>query len=229
VSHSLCFDQIHAVLYDMDGLIVDTEPIHFQAFRRYMRQFDIDLPESVMPDFIGYTELDNLRDLKRKYELDTPLEDMVARRRAIYLDLIHTSSIEVFPGFWEFSADARERGLKQAVVSSAAADQVEAVLGRLFEGRSDGPAGSYFDAIVTGDDIERNKPAPDIYLEGAKQLDVPAALCLALEDSPPGAQSAASAGMMVVAVPNEYTRGLAFPGAMAVVDSLHSARPYLSG
>jgi beta-phosphoglucomutase-like phosphatase (HAD superfamily) len=227
VSHSVSFDQIRSVLYDMDGLIVDTEPIHFQAFRRYMRQFDVDLPESVMPDFIGYTELENLRDLRRGYAVDVPLKDMVAARRAIYLDLVRTSSIDVFPGFWEFSADARQRGLKEAVVSSAAADQVEAVLGRLFEGRADGPADSYFDAIVTGDDIERNKPAPDIYLEGARRLDVPPALCLALEDSPPGAQSAASAGMMVVAVPNEYTRGLAFPGAMAVVDSLHAAREHL--
>ncbi len=228
MSHSVSFDRIHAVLYDMDGLIVDTEPIHFQAFRRYMRELGVDLPESVMPDLIGYTELDNLRDLKRKYALDTPLDDMASARQAIYLDLVGTSPVNVFPGFWDFSADARQRGLKEAVVSSAAADQVEAVLGRLFEGRADGPADSYFGAIVTGDDIQRNKPAPDIYLEGAKRLDVPPALCLALEDSPPGAESAASAGMLVVAVPNEYTRDLPFPGATAVVDSLEAARRYLS-
>jgi len=228
VSHSVSSDRLQAVLFDMDGLIVDTEPIHFAAFREYMGRFGVDLPESVMPEFIGFSEDENLRDLKAKYRLDEPLEAMVAVRRAIYLELVRTSPIEVFAGFWEFSAAARERGMKQAVVSSAAAVQVEIVLRRLFEMRPElAPPEAYFDAIVSGDDVARNKPAPDIYLEGAKRLDVPPALCLALEDSPPGAQSAAAAGMLVVAVPNKYTEGLSFPGAQAIVPSLREAFEYL--
>ena len=206
-------------MFDMDGLIVDTEPIHFAAFREYMRRHGVELPESVMGEFVGFTEHDNLRDLKATYQVEEPLEAMVAERRTIYLELVSTLPIEVFPGFWEFSAGARERGMKQAVVSSAAEVQVEIVLRRLFEMRPDLAApGEYFDAIVTGDDITRNKPAPDIYLEGARRLGVPAESCLALEDSPPGVRSAAEAGMMVVAAPNRYTKGLAFPGAAAVVE-----------
>ncbi|MFB3881668.1 MAG: HAD family hydrolase [Armatimonadota bacterium] len=235
MSHSVSFDRMQAVLFDMDGLIVDTEPIHFAAFREYMRRHGVDLPESVMPEFIGFSEQDNLRDLKAKYALDEPLEVMVADRRAIYLELVGTLPVEPLPGFWEFSAAARKRGMKQAVVSSAAAAQVEAVLGRLFEGRGLArqaasaclSPSSYFDAIVTGDDVTRNKPAPDIYLEGARRLRVPPALCLALEDSPPGAQSAAAAGMLVVVVPNKYTQRLAFPGAQGIVSSLTAAMGYL--
>jgi len=235
VSHSVAFDKLRAVLFDMDGLIVDTEPIHFAAFREYMRRHGVELPESVMSELIGYTEQDNLRDLKAKYGIAAPLEEMIAERREVYLELVRTLPIEVFPGFWEFSAAARERGMKQAVVSSAAAVQVEVVLGRLFEsrgeaGRSGAPSqspSSYFDATVSGDDVARNKPAPDIYLEGARRLAAPPALCLALEDSPPGAQAAAAAGMLVVAVPNRYTQGLAFPGAQGVVPSLETAMGYL--
>ena len=235
MSHSVSFDRLRAVVFDMDGLMVDTEPIHFAAFREYMRRHEVELPESVMPEFIGFSEQDNLRDLKTKYGLDEPLQAMIADRRAIYLELIRTLPIEVLPGFWEFTAAARARGMKQAVVSSAAAVQVEVVLGRLFERRgqarrSDPPSQSpcaYFDAIVTGDDVTRNKPAPDIYLEGARRLGVPPALCLALEDSPPGAQSAAAAGMLVVAVPNRYTEGLAFPGAQGIAPSLQAAMGYL--
>jgi beta-phosphoglucomutase-like phosphatase (HAD superfamily) len=218
-----------AVFFDMDGLIVDTEPIHFKAFRAYMmRDFGIRIPESVMPQFIGYTEEDNLRDLKERYSLDTPLDEMVARRGAIYLDLVRTEPLRVFPGFWEFSQEARARGLKQAVVSSANREQVEIVLGRLFEDNPDkGSPETHFDGVITGDDITDNKPAPDIYLLAAERLGVAPADCLAFEDTPPGVQSAASAGMTVVAVPNEYTRELRFPGARAVIASLDQAAQYL--
>ena len=227
MTRPISLPKLKAVLFDMDGLIVDTEPIHFQAFRQYMKNHGVDMPESMMADFIGLPEADNLRDLKAKYRLDTSLEQMVAERRVIYLDLIRTLPLRVFPGFWEFSAAARERGLKQAVVSSAPQEQVEIVLSRLFEGRPDGPAASCFDGIVTGDDIHRNKPAPDIYLEGATRVGAAPDRCLALEDSPPGAQSAVSAGMTAIAIPNEYTEGLDFPGAAAVLPSLDAARDYL--
>ena len=228
MTQSVSFEKMEAVLYDMDGLIVDTEPIHFQAFREYMQRHGVDMPESMMSNFIGFPERDNLRDLKQKYGLDVTLDEMVAERRAVYLHLVGTLPLTVFPGFWEFTAEAKQRGMKQAVVSSAPAEQVELVLGRLFEGRRDlGRAAEYFDAIVTGNDIEHNKPAPDIYLVGSERLGVPPALCLALEDSPPGAQSAAAAGMLVVAIPNEYTEGLAFPGAASVLPSLEVARRYL--
>ncbi|MBN1460868.1 MAG: HAD family phosphatase [Armatimonadetes bacterium] len=225
---SASFKKMEAVLYDMDGLIVDTEPLHFQAFRDYMKTFGHEMPESLMPDFIGISDVENVRHLRETYQVDTPLEEMVAGRRRAYLELVGTLPLPALPGFWEFTVEAKQRGLKQAVVSSAPAEQVELVLQRLFEGQGDlGTPGDYFDAIVTGDDIEHNKPAPDIYLVGAERLGVPPALCLALEDSPPGAQSAAAAGLLVVAIPNEYTAGLAFPGAASVVPSLDAARRYL--
>jgi len=219
---------IQAVLFDMDGLIVDTEPIHFNAFQIYMREFGIEMPESMMPEFLGYTEEDNLRDLKAKYNLDTPLEEMVARRGAIYLQLLRTAPLLIFPGFWELSEEVHRRGIKRAVVSSANGEQVKIALGRLFEQQPDkGSPDDYFDTIVTGDDITSNKPNPDIYLLAAQRLGLSPSDCLALEDTPPGVQAAASAGMTVLAVPNEYSRGLEFPGASATLGSLEDAVGYL--
>lgn len=219
---------IQAVLFDMDGLIVDTEPIHFKAFQAYLREFGVEMPESLMRDFVGFSEAENIRDLKEKYEIEAPLEEMVARRRARYLELARTEPIRVFPGFWEFSGEVRRRGLRQAVVSSSTRDQVEVVLPRLFEGRADpGGAEDYFDVIVTGSDVARTKPAPDIYLLASGRLGIPPIGCLALEDTPPGVRAAAGAGMRVIAVPNEYTRGLEFPEADAVIASLEEAAQYL--
>lgn len=219
---------IRAVLYDMDGLMVDTEPIHFKAFRAYMRRFGVEMPESFMASFVGYTEADNLNDLKREYGIEKPVQEMVAERRAVYLELIRTEPIIPFPGFWEASQEARRRGFKQAVVSSSIREQVKVILRRLFEAHPEyGNPESYFDAIVTGDDVTRHKPAPDIYLLAAERLGLPPADCLVLEDTPPGVAAAAEAGMIAIAVTNEYSRELEFPGARAVVGSLHEALPHL--
>ena len=219
---------IRAVLFDMDGLIVDTEPIHFKAFKAMMREYGHELPETLMATFVGYPESDNIRDLKRIYNMDEPAEEMVSRRYGLFMQFIRVDPIPVFPHFWEFSEEVGRRGLQRAVVSSSTAEQVEVILQRLFENHPEkGSPGPYFDAIVTGDDVTNNKPHPDVYLAAARALDVPPAECLALEDTPAGTQAAAAAGMRVLAVPNDYSRGLDFPGATAAIPSLAEAADYL--
>ncbi len=215
---------IRALLFDMDGLIVDTEPIQFKAFRDLVREYGHELPESVMSEFVGYHEMDNMRDLKRKYHLPGSLEELVARRRRRYVELLHTETIPVFPGFWELSAEAKRRGLKQAVVSSSAREQVVLPLRRAFEQHPDRPdPEEYFDALVCGNEVTHTKPDPEIYLLAASRLGVAPGECIAFEDTPPGVASAAAAGVTVYAVPNQYTRHLEFPGAKARLSSLREA------
>jgi len=219
---------IRAVLFDMDGLIVDTEPIHFMAFRGMMREYGYEIDGGLMPGFVGFPEADNIRDLKRIYSLEAPAEEMAKRRYGLFMKLIRVERFDVFPGFWELSEEVRRRGLKQAVVSSSTVEQMEVILGRLFETRPElGGPQSYFDAIVTGDDIANNKPAPDIYIHAAERLQVAPPECLVFEDTPPGVQAAADAGMRVIAVPNEYSETLEFPGAHAVLGGLCDAIRYL--
>jgi beta-phosphoglucomutase-like phosphatase (HAD superfamily) len=219
---------MRAVLFDMDGLIVDTEPIHFKAFKAMMREYGHDIPESLMAKLVGYPEADNIRDLKRMYGMEAPAEEMASRRYGLFMQLIRVEPIPMFPGFWELSEEIRRRGIKQAVVSSSTAEQVEVILGRLFDEHRGGVApDSYFDAIVTGDDVANNKPQPDIYLAAARALGVPPGECLALEDTAAGTRAAAAAGMRVLAVPNDYSRGQDFPGARAVIGSLGEAAKHL--
>jgi beta-phosphoglucomutase-like phosphatase (HAD superfamily) len=219
---------IRAVLFDMDGLIVDTEPIHFMAFRGMMREYGHEIDDRLMPGFVGFPESENIGDLKRIYSLDAPAAEMSQRRYGLFMTLIRVEPFSVFPGFWALSEEVRRRDLKQAVVSSSTAEQIEVILGRLFETRPElGSPQRYFDAIVAGDHITHNKPAPDIYLHAAERLRVEPHECLAFEDTPPGVQAAASAGMTVIAVPNEYSKDLEFAGAHAVVSCLADGARYL--
>jgi putative hydrolase of the HAD superfamily len=220
---------IRAVLFDLDGLMIDTEPIHFRAFRAFMRGFGVELPESMMPEFIGYNEIDNIRLLKQRYRLAEPLEALVMKRRGIYGHLLETEDIPALPGFWEVSDEAKRRGMKLAVVSSSIRPQVELPLRRLCEQHPGaGDPHQYFDAVVTGDDVSFTKPAPDSYLLALDQLEVVGKEAIAFEDTPAGVRAAATAGIPVYAVPNDYTRRLPFPEAAAVLGSLTEALPLLN-
>lgn len=219
---------IRALLFDMDGLILDTEPVHFLAFRAFLREYGFDLPESAMSDFVGYDEIENIRDLKEKYHLPGALEALLARRRALYLELVKTEPLGVFPGFWQLSKEARRRAIKQGIVSSSTRDQVDVPLTRMLAHHpQQRDPWRYFDVIVTGDDVAAPKPAPDPYSLAVERLGVDARDCVAFEDTPPGVASAAAAGVTVYAVPNEYTRHLGFPGARAVLGSLSDAPVHL--
>lgn len=217
-----------ALLLDLDGLIVDTEPLHQQAFQVVMRRRGIELPPDIMGSLIGYDQVTNLRDLKRIYGLQESVDDLLIERMQVYEDLVLTEPIPVLAGFWELDHRARELGLKRAVVSSSTFRQVHVVLSRLLEGTECADYRRFFDHVLTGDDVAQTKPAPDLYLLALERLGVTAAECLALEDSPVGLTAAVTAGIRCLAVPSQYARVQEFAGQLAVLDSLHEAVPYLT-
>ena len=219
---------LKAVLFDLDGLIVDTEPYQFGAFQTLLERRGILLPESAMETMLGYDEVTNLKRLKPQYELADSVEELLQERRQIYLDSIACSAVEPMAGFWEISAKAAQLGLQQAVVSSSTYPYIAAVLEKIFACRPElGRFGSYFDVIVCGDDVTRTKPAPDIYQMAVEQLDLQPGHCLAFEDSPAGVRSAVDAGVKCLAVVTRYTKPSDFPHALAVLESLHEGVPYL--
>ena len=220
-------ETLKAVLFDLDGLMVDTEPYQFGAFQVLLARRGIELPESAMAGLLGYDEVTNLRQLKPQYDLPETVEELLAERRQIYLELLARERVAPMAGFWEVSGEARRLGLKQAVVSSSTRAYVEAALAKVFSARPElGGFAGYFDAIVCGDEVENTKPAPDLYRLAVERLAVVPEECLALEDSPAGVRSARAAGARCLAVVARYARPEDFTGA-AVFASLHDVLPYL--
>ena len=185
--------RIAGVIFDMDGVLVESEPFIAEAAVRMFAEKGVSVrPEDFRP-FIGTGEDRFLGGVaeSRGVVLDMPRDK--ARTYEIYLELI-LGRLEPLPGVAEFVARCRARGLKLAVASSADRVKVEANLRELGL-----PAGT-FDAVVVGEDVIHKKPAPDIFLEAARRIGVPPQNCRAFEDTDLGMQAIRSAGMDAVDV-----------------------------
>ncbi|MCB8987610.1 MAG: HAD-IA family hydrolase [Ardenticatenaceae bacterium] len=195
---------IRALIFDFDGLILDSEMPDFLSWQETYRSFGVELPLDLWVANIGsvtffnpYTHLETL--LGR--ELDR--EKVKAARRRRDDELMAQQGI--MPGVAKYLAEARELGLKTAVASSSRHAWVDPLLERL--GIAD-----QFDAVCCRDDVgERAKPDPAVYQAALAALNVQADEALAFEDSPNGAAAARAAGIFCVIVPNEMTSQLTFP------------------
>ena len=179
---------IHGVIFDMDGVLCDSEPFICEAACRMFAELHgaTVRPEDFVP-FVGAGENRYLGGVAEKHGIALQLDRDKARTYAIYLEIIR-GRLRPLEGVREFIADCRRRGLKLAVATSA--DYVK-MAGNLAE---IGLPPEGFDAVVNGLDIERKKPNPDIFLLAARRLGLPPRECLVVEDAPNGIQAAKSAG-----------------------------------
>jgi HAD superfamily hydrolase (TIGR01509 family) len=198
------------VVFDMDGVLVDGEPLHFRAVNELLaaegRALTLDEYRPYMGTKAGW------RELIAALHLTGSPEHYATRYNELILEQYRQCRTPL-PGAVELARALRSGGMPLALASSSIAPWVAACLESL-------ALEHVFDAVVTGSDVEAGKPAPDIYLEAARRLGLSAGRCLAIEDAPAGVASAVAAGMTCWAVRTEYTRGLPLPGAARVFESL---------
>ncbi|MDX6482861.1 MAG: hypothetical protein QOE95_632 [Gaiellaceae bacterium] len=204
---------VRGLLFDFDGLIIDTETPSMASWQEVYREHGHELPLDQWMTLVGtigapfdpYTHLE---------ELAGPLdrETVLQRRRDHELSLTDVEDLR--PGILEYLEDARALGLKTAIVSSSTQDWINRHLARLERAEQ-------FEAIVAADhDVSRAKPAPTLYLEALDRLALGPEEAIAFEDSPNGIKAAKAAGIFCVAIPNGVTAALGFGEADLVLDSL---------
>ena len=184
---------IRAVIFDMDGVLTDSEPLINAAAIAMFKEKGLDVqPEDFIP-FVGAGEERYVGGVAEKYHF--PLDAAAGKRRTyeIYFELVPTQ-LEAFPGVHELVNACREAHLRVAVASSA--DRVKVALNL----RKIGLPIESWDAVVTGELVEHKKPEPDIFLLAAQTLGVTPAECVVLEDAVNGIQAAKVAGMRCVGV-----------------------------
>lgn len=205
--------ELRALVFDFDGLILDTETPEFTAWQEVFAYHGASLVTADWAHVIGSVDhgWDPAVEIERATGVLVDDAQMRERWRARHAELLAKESLR--PGVLALIEAAEARGLGLAVASSSKRGWVQGHLERL--GIFDS-----FDALATGDEVERTKPDPALFTLAVSRLGVPAASALALEDSPNGIRAAHAAGLRCVAVPNDVSRHLDVSAADLVLDSL---------
>lgn len=203
---------IKAIVFDLDGLMIDSEPLARNAWDRVLRDHGLTLDEKTFRSMIGLRLEESSNLVKDKFKLTDPASDL-ARDEQRHMSRIMRQGIPVMPGLERLLEAIAGRGLPWGVATSSRHSYAVQALDQL--GLLDRCS-----AVAGGDEVDRGKPFPDVYLLAAERLEVEPTLCLALEDSVPGLMACAAAGMRTVAVPNGATVHMTFSEAHFIFDSL---------
>lgn len=209
---------IRAILFDLDGLMVDSEPHSLASWNAVLATRGIMLEQAVIDRMFGARLIDTAHMLINLYSLrDQPAA--LAREKEEYQIAHLHGRIKPMPGLFALLETIETKGVPKAIASSGVRPYVAAVLAEV--GLTD-----RFKTLVTGDEVRKGKPAPDIFLAAARALQVEPRTCLVLEDAPHGVSAAKAAGMCAVAIPNAHTRQLDFSAADWVLPSLDAVREH---
>jgi beta-phosphoglucomutase len=203
---------IKGVLFDMDGVLVDSEPFICKAAIMMFEELGIHvLPEDFQP-FVGMGENRYIGGVAELYKINLDIEVVKARTYKIYEKIVR-GHLSALPGAHEFMAKCRTRGFRLALATSADRIKMEVNLKEI------GLAEGTFQAIITGLDIEKKKPSPDIYLKAAEKLGLIPKDCLVVEDAVSGIEAGKAAGCRCLAVTSSF-KAAALKEADWICDSL---------
>ncbi len=187
------------VIFDMDGVLCDSEPFICKAAILMFAEKGLRVKEEDFIPFVGTGENRYIGGVAEKYGLQVDIEEVKARTYAIYCEIIK-GQLKPMNGVYEFVESCRRRGIRLAVASSADLVKVRANLAEI------GLPFESFDTVVNGLDIERKKPAPDIFLLAARRLNIAPEDCLVIEDAVNGIEAAKNAGMSALGILSSFTK-----------------------
>lgn len=206
--------QIRAVVFDMDGLMFNTEDIYDQSSRQLLSSRGVDFTRELKLAMMGLPTRTAIEVLQKCCGLSDSVDELLEESDSIFLDLL-PKRIKMMPGLESLLVELERRQLPKAVATSSDRRLAEVALSRF-------DLIPRFEFILTSEDVINGKPAPDVYLLAAEKLQVEPENMLVLEDSYVGSSAAAAAKTLAVAVPNHHTSEQDFSHVEFVVDGLDS-------
>jgi HAD superfamily hydrolase (TIGR01509 family) len=183
-----------AVVFDLDGVLADSEPWWNEIDAKLLDEYGVKYRGEYHRDVLGVSYQVAVEFFKTKFGLAVSTEEMMRRRAEIAIDFF-ANRVSLFPSAKEVLQELQRMNLRLAVATSSVSASARPFLDRHH-------LTAFFDVIITGDEIERGKPHPDIYLCAAKKLALPAETCLVIEDALAGVAAAKAASMRVAAIPD---------------------------
>lgn len=201
-----------AAIFDWDGVIIDSSRQHEESWNRLAEEEGRTLPENHFKKGFGMTGERIIREVLGWTRDPEELRRLTGRKAEYYREIVRTEGIEALPGVVDWIERLNAEGIPMAVASSTSRKNIDLVLDLL-------NLASFFQGIVTGDEVERGKPDPEVFLSAADQIGVPPGRCVVFEDAQVGIDAARAAGMRVVAVTTTHPAG-DLEGTDRVVDRL---------
>jgi HAD superfamily hydrolase (TIGR01509 family) len=212
-------DGLKAVVFDLDGLMIDSEPIALAVWRDVLTPYDVELSAEVYSRVIGLEPRRGAEMMVDTFDLPLSVDELLETYWA-HRTKIMERSIEPQPGLLDLVEIIAGAGYLLAVASNSPLFYVRRILAAigLIE---------RIPCIVGSDQVQSGKPAPDVYLAAAECLQIDPELCLAIEDSPAGVMAASAAGMRTIVIPNPELSGRDFSQADFQFESLETLRQRL--
>jgi HAD superfamily hydrolase (TIGR01509 family) len=187
--------KLKAVLFDMDGLMIDSEPLSQRAWQRALSDWGYTLTPETYARVIGITVRNALEIYKEVFGPDAPIDTIFVRKQQYFDEILANDGMVIKAGLLDLVDWLDGHGIARAVASSTSRPLLNQKLATA------GLTGK-FDVIASGDEVQHGKPAPDIFLLAAERLGIAPANCVVLEDSNAGIKAAQAAGMLPVMVPD---------------------------
>jgi beta-phosphoglucomutase family hydrolase len=203
--------ELEAVIWDMDGVLADTAPHHFRAWQETFSKRGIKFTEADFMRGFGVRNDAIIRNVLGEQTTDAEIETIAREKEATFRRIIG-KDIKPLPGALELLGQLHDRGIKMAIASSTVIENIHLIVGSL-------GIENYFEAIITGHDVTKGKPSPQVFLKAAQKLGVNPANSIVFEDAVAGVKAAKRAGMHCVAITSTHSREK-LAEADLVVDSL---------
>ncbi|ANY75933.1 phosphatase [Paenibacillus ihbetae] len=204
---------IQAFIFDMDGVIIDSEPLHFEVDIQVMKDFGASITQEQLEKYVGMTNPEMWKLIREEYHLQRTVSEIIDYQLSNKIKILTAREMEPIDGIRELLADLKASGIPVGIASSSPPVFIKAVLDKF--GLLDA-----FNCIVSGEEVERGKPAPDVYLKAAELLGVEPASCMVLEDARHGIAAAKAAGMQCIGYVNPNSGNQDLSAADYVVRSI---------
>lgn len=210
--------KIELVIFDMDGLMLDTEKLSYDSWKKAASNYGYLLTKEIFLKLLGTNALKIKQTLIETFGKDFPFDNVYEERMKIGNEHTDKYGVQTKEGLLELLTFLTDSGIKKAVATSTNRDRATMLMSRV-------GIFNFFDNAIYGDEVKRSKPDPEIFLKAAEKFSLKSEACVVLEDSPAGIKAAYSAGMMPIMIPDmvspdEETRNMAFK----VLKNLHEVK-----